>query len=84
MKKKDILTIMGSGLAAGLFAKSAETLMKKSYNKHDSKLHPGEIAPGIFQVAGEQINFIERTHDGKAMSDAEYESWKDILKPHID
>lgn len=41
-------------------------------------------AIGSGLAAGECINFISRTHDGKPMSDDEYQSLKDIFKPHID
>ncbi len=84
MDKKGIFTIIGSGVVAGLLTKGADMLMNKTSDKHDPKLHPGEIAPGIFQIAGDQINFIDRIHNRKPMSDLEYNTWKDILKPHID
>ena len=85
MRKEDILKVIGSGLAAGVAAIGVSKAVDRlNGNKHDPNLHPGEVSPGVFVVAGECINFINRTHDGKPMSDDEYQSWKDILKPHID
>lgn len=80
MNKKEIFTVIGSGLVAGLFTKGMQALT----SKNNTKLHPGEGPAGVFVVAGEVINFLDRTHDGKPMSDVEYNNWKDILKPHID
>lgn len=83
MNKKEIFTVIGSSLVAGLSAKGIQTLTSNNDTKHDPELHPGEGPAGVFVVAGEVINFLDRTHDGKPMSDVEYNNWKDILKPHI-
>lgn len=67
-----------------MFKEFFKGLSGSNVNHHDPKLNPGEVAPGVFQIAGEQINFINKTHNGKPMSDSDYEVLKDIFKPHID
>ena len=51
---------------------------------HDKRLHPGEVEPGLFIVAGEIIDFNNRTYNGVPMNDIEYKICKDTFKPHVD
>lgn len=51
---------------------------------HDKRLHPGEVEPGLFIIAGEIIDFNNRTYNGVPMDDDFYKICKENFKPHID
>lgn len=67
-----------------MFKDTFKKLFTSNRGYHDKRLHPGEVEPGLFIVAGEVIDFNKRTYNGVPMDDYDYEICKDIFKPHID
>ncbi|MCI6595276.1 MAG: hypothetical protein MSJ87_08555 [Firmicutes bacterium] len=67
-----------------MFKDIFKKLFTSNSDHHDKRLHPGEVEPGLFIVAGEIIDFNKRTYNGVPMDDNYYEICKDNFKPHID
>lgn len=67
-----------------MFKDFLKNLFVNNGDQHDKRLHPGEVKPGLFIVAGEIIDFNNRTYNGVPMDDNEYKIYKDNFKPHID